>query len=83
LQTQFWQNQALDQVLRFGGENTFLGIKVFVLIVCLKHNKIWRAQKRFGGNCPRITPVSAGMARTIARKSSFGNFMSVQGSYTF
>jgi len=25
LQTQFWQNQARSQLLRFGGENKFLG----------------------------------------------------------
>jgi len=35
------------------------------------------AQKRFGSNLPRM--VSAGLDRTVARKSSIGVFMFVQG----
>jgi len=34
-----------------------------------EHSKIWGAQKRFGGNCPN---VSAGLGRTVTRKSSIG-----------
>jgi len=29
MQTQFWQNQARSQVLKFGGQNTFSGEKDF------------------------------------------------------
>jgi len=38
-----------------------------------EHNKIWGAQKIFGDNCPRMTPVPAGLGRTVARKSSIGD----------
>jgi len=38
-----------------------------------QHNKIWGAQKRFGGNYPRMPLVSAGLGRTVARKSSIGD----------
>jgi len=37
-----------------------------------EHNKILAAQKRFEGNCPRMLPVSTGVGRTVARKSSIG-----------
>jgi len=37
-----------------------------------EHKKIWGEQKRFWGNCPRMSPVSAGLGRTVARKSSIG-----------
>jgi len=43
-----------------------------------EHNKIGGCTKRFGGNCLRILPVSAGLGRTVARKSSIGGFMFVQ-----
>jgi len=36
-------------------------------------NKIWGAQKVFGGNYPRMHPVSAGLGRTAARKSFIGD----------
>jgi len=38
-----------------------------------EHNKIWRAQKIFGGNCLRMASVSADLDRTVARKSSTGD----------
>jgi len=41
-------------------------------IIFSEHNKIWGAQKRSGGNCTRMLPVSAGLGSTIARKSSVG-----------
>jgi len=31
-----WHNQARSQVSRFGGQNTSLGGKIFVFIICLK-----------------------------------------------
>jgi len=38
-----------------------------------EHNKICGgAQKRFVFNCPRMPPMSAGLGRTVARKSSIG-----------
>jgi len=36
LKAQFWQNQTRSQVLRFWGENTFLGGKIIIFIICLK-----------------------------------------------
>jgi len=38
-----------------------------------EHNKIWGAQNRFGGNCPRMPPVYAGLGSTVTRKSSIGD----------
>jgi len=37
-----------------------------------EHNKIWSAQKRFGGTCSRLLSLSAGLGRTVARKPSIG-----------
>jgi len=34
-----------------------------------EHNKIW-GTKMFEGNCPRMYPMSAGLGRTVAEKSS-------------
>jgi len=57
-------------------ENAFLGGKIFVFTICLKQiflstTNFGEAQKRFGGNCPLMpSPVSAGLGRTVARKSS-------------
>jgi len=69
-----WQNQALSQVLWFWGQNTFLGVKDFCFIIWLKQSflsttKFVGAQKRFGGNYPRMSPMSAGLGRNAARKS--------------
>ena len=46
----------------------------------LSKTKFGEAQKRFGGHYPRMPPVSAGQGRTIARMSSVGGFMFVQGA---
>jgi len=43
-----------------------------------EHQKFWGSQKGFGGNCPRITPVSAGLGRTVAWSLPLGAFMFVQ-----
>jgi len=43
-----------------------------------EHNKIWGEQKRFGGNFPRMHPMSANLGRTVTRNSSTGAFMFVQ-----
>jgi len=59
MQTQFWQNQPRSQVLKFRRKNTFLWGKDFNFCHIFEtnfseHNKIWGAQKRFGGNCLRM-----------------------------
>jgi len=58
--------QARIQVLRFGGEDTFLGGKVFSISYMFK--KIIPGARKFGGynkslgvNCPRLPPVVAGL----------------------
>jgi len=38
-----------------------------------EQNKIWEAQRRFGGNCPKCPTVFAGVGRTVARKSFIGS----------
>ena len=75
-QAQFWKNQARSQVLGFGGKNTSLGGKIFVFIVCLKQvflrtTKFGVAKKILGELAPNA-PMSAGLGRNIARKSSIG-----------
>jgi len=35
-----------------------------------EHNKIWGAQKDFGVTASECSTVSAGLGRTVARKSS-------------
>jgi len=59
-----------------GGQNTFLGGEVFVLINFKpnfsEHNKTWGAQKDLRVTAPECPTVSAGLGRTVARKSSIG-----------
>jgi len=43
------------------------------------HNKIWVNNKDLRNNFPRTPPVSAGLGRTVFRKSSTGAFVFVQG----
>jgi len=37
-----------------------------------EHNKIWGEQKDMGVTAPACRPVSAGLGRSVARKSSIG-----------
>jgi len=48
-----------------------------------EHNQIWGAQKRFRGNPPRMPPVSAGLGRTVVRKSSIGDLHVCAGGWRF
>jgi len=73
LQTQYWQNQACSQVLRFGGAKYILWGKDFNIYHMFEtnfseHNKIWGAQKRFAGNCPRMPHRVCGSGRNRCRK---------------
>jgi len=43
-----------------------------------EHNKIWGAQKRFGVTALECPTMSAGLSRTVARKSPIGAYMLVQ-----
>jgi len=73
LQTQFWQNQARSQVLKFRGAKYIFREKDFVFI-CL--NQIFLSITKFVGHKIDLgvaSPVSAGLGRTVARKSSIGD----------
>ena len=84
LQTQFWQNQVRSQVLRFGGQNKFLWGKYFNFYHIFKtnfseRNKIWGAQKRFGGNCPRMSRRICGPGQNRRQSLPLGAFIFVKG----
>jgi len=45
-----------------------------------EHNKIWGAQKRFGGNCPpNSTPCLRAWAEPSSKSLPLGTFIFVQG----
>jgi len=77
LQTQFWQNQARSQSLRFGAQNTFLGGKVcfyhMFKTIFSEHNKILGHKKDLAVTAPKCPTASAILGRTVARKSSTGS----------
>ena len=57
------------------GQNTFLWGKDFSIYHMFEtnfseHNKIWGPQKHLGVTAPECLTVSAGLGRTVARKSS-------------
>ena len=74
---QFWQNQARSQVSSLGG-------MMFVFIIGLQ--QIFLSTTKFGRHkriwwlLPRMTPVCAGIGRTVARKSSIGALLFVKGT---
>jgi len=58
-------------VARFGGKIHFYEGKILICIICLKH--IFLSTTKFGGHKKDVeltAPVSAGLGRTVARKSS-------------
>jgi len=64
------------QVLRFeGGKYVFIGERFYNHMFNTNfsgHNKIWGGTKIFGVTAPECPSVSAGLGRTVARKSSTG-----------
>jgi len=63
------------------GENTFLGGKIFVFIICLKQiflgtTKFGEAQKFGGGTVPEYTPRATGLG-----KSTKNMFYSTENFY--
>jgi len=69
----FFQNQACSQVLRFGGQIYFYGGKVFCLYHMFETNFSVH-KKNLGITAPECLPMSAGLGRTVARKSCNGGF---------
>jgi len=46
-----------------------------------ERNKIWGTQKRYGVTAPEYPPASAGLGRTVARKSSIGSLSPTTTKY--
>ena len=73
----FGRTTTSSQVLRFGGQNTFLGRKEFNIYhtfetIFLSTTKFGGHKKDFGETAPECPTVSAVLGRTVARKSSTG-----------
>jgi len=67
-----------------GGKMHFYGGKILIFIICLKQiflstTKFGEHKKDLGITVPECPTVSAGLGRTVARKSSIEGFMFVQG----
>ena len=69
----FGRTRPVASFSGLGGQNTFLGGKdfsiyhMFETMFC-KNSKIWGAQKRFGGNCPRMPHRLCGPGKNRCQK---------------
>ena len=85
LQTQFWQNQARSQVLRFVGQNTSLWGKDFnfyhmLTQMFLSITKFGGHKKDFGITAPECSPCLRAWAAPSPESLPLRTFMFVQGA---